>query len=108
MEKQEVIETFVNDIVTLLKEQALESGQEISGDLREVADYAAERAEHLSTRIGSPGFSVMLREERDGLLLKAATVAVMRADEFDRRIEGAISATLTILSRALQILATAA
>ncbi len=92
---------FGEDFKALLKDAFDEAGKELRIDLNALALYAQERAAHLATLAGQPGFELALRAERDNVTLRAGIAAVEQADATDQRIVGLIHGALGIAAKAL-------
>lgn len=99
--KEDSLKQLANDLVELLKQNAVEAGRELVGDLNTVKDYAATRMQHLSTIVAEPGFREALIAERDNVVLKAAGRAIDRGDAFDARLVGIAEGALAIGAKAL-------
>lgn len=83
----------------MLKESLTSIGKEAEFNAKEVAQYAIQRAEHLSTIVGETGFEEALLAERDNVALKAGIYATRTADLADHRLLGAIQGTLSFASK---------
>ena len=85
MNKQK-LEEIGDEFVGLLKEYAVESGKELTNDLKEVRDYVASRMPHIAAAVGEKGFAEALKAERDKLLA-VKTMAQRHIAEAKRRAE---------------------
>lgn len=104
MNKQK-LEEIGDEFVGLLKEYAVESGKELTNDLKEVRDYVASRMPHIAAAVGEKGFAEALKAERDNIALVAAGRAIDRGDAFDARILGLAEGVVLVASKALVALA---
>ena len=82
------------DFKLILKRAAEETGRDITADLNEVAQYAAERTAHLSTLVAAPDFWEAVIVERDNVALKAGIKAVDQGDKVDARLLGIVQGAL--------------
>lgn len=94
-------DTAWNQFAAYLQEQAVATGQDLLATAEEVAEYAAGRAQHLSTLVNEPGFNEALAAERDNLALFAGLRGVDSADAVDARINGVVEGALAFVSAAL-------
>lgn len=92
-------EQGVNDLVEMLRVEASAAGRDLQTALDDIRLYTAQRAAHLSTLVGQPGFQDAVRIERDNVALHAGIVASQQADAADNRLVGIIQAGLAILAR---------
>jgi hypothetical protein len=92
---------IANELGELLKVTASEMGTELTSELDAVTAYAAERATHLSTIVGQPGFMEAVRAEADSVALRAGISTVSTADSADARLAGIIQGVLGLGARAL-------
>lgn len=92
-------EQGVNDLVEILKFEASAAGRDLTTALDDIRLYTVQRAAHLSTLVGQPGFQDAVRMERDNVALHAGIIASQQADVTDHRILGIIQAGLAILAR---------
>lgn len=78
-----------------------------AANLDSVAQYASERAAHLSTLVDQPGFEQAVRAERDAVMLQLANTIVKRADVADRlareRLTGLVQGSLAMGARLLAV-----
>ena len=88
---------------SLLLDLVKETGVELRGGAELIAEYAATRAAHLATLVGSPAFNDALKIERDALALYAGLRAVDQAKVADAKIEGAIYGALRILAGVIAV-----
>lgn len=89
------------ELEQLLRSSARELGVELKADVASLSLLASQRAAHLATLIGQPGFAEAVAAERDVLALRAGISAVRAADRMDQRILGILQTVLTIGARAL-------
>ena len=82
----------------LLKDALDETGVSLSRARDEVLLYTAQRAAHLSTLVGQPGFELALRAERDSVALYAGVSASIQATAAEGRILGIIQGILFALA----------
>jgi len=85
-----------NDFKELLEDALEETGVEVEKNLDEVSEYAAARAQHLSTIVGEPGFMQAVRAERDNVAIEAGLATVDTAEAVDARIRGVLQGALSI------------
>lgn len=71
----------------------------------ELAEYAAERAAHLSAIVNEPGFPEAVRAERDNVALKAGILAAEVGDEVNQGLLAALAGGLGFAARAIAGLA---
>lgn len=99
----DTFEQLGEDFLALVTTQAQEIGVELTDDLQGAAQFASERAAHLSTIVGEPGFSEALTAERDAVALRVTSAAIDRADALDQRFQAFIAQVLQFGARALAI-----
>lgn len=92
-----------DQFVSLVQAHAQEIGVELKDNLNEVSQYASERAAHLSTIVGQPGWDEALVAERDNVAIYATSAAVQQADQLDQRFVNFIGQALGLLSGALAL-----
>lgn len=102
--REEILKAVGEDLLEQIREQAREVGEQLQPALDEVADYIAERAEHLASVVGEPGFQKVLFAERDNVLLKAAARTVVEAEKFDARLLASAQAGLAIAARLIALM----
>ncbi len=102
--KEEALKQIGDDFVALIKNQAEQIGEGLVDDLDSVSEYAAQRAEHLSTVVGEPGFDQALIAERDSIAIRIAIRAVDSADDFDNRLLAVVRGGLSIAANALRVI----
>lgn len=85
-----------NQLVTLLKQYAEQTGVEIREDIHELSQYASERTAHLSRFVGQPGYVEALEAERDALAMKATNTSIDQADKIDQKFAQFISQVFTV------------
>lgn len=91
----------MEDLITMLKTAAQEQGRQLAANLDEVRDYARQRALHLATIVGQPGYETALKAEAHNVALRAGIAAVQAGDAADQRIIGIITGALGIGARVL-------
>lgn len=88
-----------------IKAILLSAGKDLSDEARDragsVAAYAQERAAHLATLVGQPGFEEALKAERDNVALRAGLDLSEQAKSTDAKTIGVIHGLLGILSKVL-------
>lgn len=89
-----------DEIKSLLGDTFTEMGESLKASAQELAQYTAERVDHLATCVGQPGFEQAVIAERDNVALRAGIAAVEEGNAVDQR-------RLRIITRILQIAATA-
>lgn len=85
----------------LLKAALKEAGGELTMSAKKIATYMTERATHLSTVVGQPGYEKALIAERNNVAMRAGLQVADDADAFDQRILGLIQGALRIAALAL-------
>jgi len=85
----------------LITDTLEETGTTLQSSADSVAEYAAQRAAHLSTLVGQPGFMLAVRAERDNVMLYAAIQAGENATAADNRMMGLLQGALTLGAQAL-------
>lgn len=78
----------------VLKDAAREMGIELKGNLHEVRLYTIQRAAHLASIAGQPGWERAMRVERNNIALMLGIQLVTVADAADNRILGIIQGAL--------------
>jgi len=81
-----------------LESALTETGLQLQRSAAEVAAYTAQRALHLSTIVGQPGYAEAVKAERDAVALYAGITAVNNADAADNRIIGIIQSGIALLA----------
>ena len=99
----DTFEQLGEDFLALVSAQASEIGVELTEDLQGAAQFASERAAHLASIVGEPGFSEALIAERDAVALRVTGDAIDRADALDARFQTFIASLLQFGARALAI-----
>lgn len=94
-------ELIADEFVDLLRRHGKEVGEDLVSDLNAVAEYAAQRVDHLSRCASEPGFREALIAERDNVAMRAALRTVARADDLDARILAITETALQIGARVL-------
>lgn len=89
------------ELEKLIRSNAKELGADLKADVTSMSMYAAQRATHLSTLVGQPGFEEAVIAERDSVALRAGISAVRAADRMDQRILAILQTVLTVGAKAL-------
>ena len=76
-------------------------GGQLAETPAELADYMAERAEHLSLAAGEPGFAEAVQAEQDAIALRAGLIVSDSTRVFDQHVWGLIGGALRIAAVAL-------
>jgi hypothetical protein len=76
------------------------TGASLKRSAAEVALYTAQRAAHLATLAGQPGFEEAVIAERDAVALFAGVKLVEEADAADARFHGLIEGVLAVAAKA--------
>lgn len=84
------------EFLVLIEDAVADTGATLEKSASEVAHYAAERADHLSSIVGEPGFDEAVKAERDNVALFAAMSAVENADAADARLKGMLQGALAM------------
>ena len=90
-----------NELLSLIGDALNELGVEAGESLDAVADYAAERAEHLSTIVGQAGFMQAVEAEARNVHIKAAISAASLADGADERFVRIVQGGLRVVAGVL-------
>jgi hypothetical protein len=91
----------VKEFLALITDAVEETGVDLGDAKEEVAAYAAERAEHLATISGEPGFGQAVIAERNSVAMKAGLALSEVADAGQGRWIGMIGGALRIVALAL-------
>lgn len=94
---------FAEDFGSVLGRTAQEAGVNLKEGAATVAAYAAQRATHLATIVGQPGFERAVAAERDAVALFAGVVGVAGARAADARIVGLIEGALLFGAKAIAL-----
>ena len=86
----------MEQLIEQLKAALAETGRELGDTAEAVAAYARERAFHLATIQGQPGFELAVIAERDSILLFAGIQLVDEADAADERVKGILEGGLSV------------
>jgi hypothetical protein len=105
MNRQEAAAVLGTGIVDQLVLESGDLGIFLIADLQAVADYTAERIDHLATLVGEPGYDLALLAERDNIAIKAGIVSVENADDLDRRILAVLRGGLSIAAMGIRMVA---
>lgn len=89
-----------SEIEGLLRDAVAETGAHLQKTAAEVAEYAADRARHLSTLFGQPGFQEAVRAERDNVALYAGIRSLEEGEATDARLSGILQGALAMLAGA--------
>jgi len=87
--------------VDLLLDAGSTFGAQFAETPAELAQYMAERAEHLSRISGEPGFELAVEAEQDAIALRAGLIVSDSTRVVDQRIWGLIGGALRIAALAL-------
>mgnify|MGYP005813222479 CR=1 FL=1 len=90
-----------DQFLDLINDALKESGTTLQSSSDSVAQYAADRAAHLSTLVGQPGFMEAVRAERDNVMLYGAMQAGEQASAADNQMMGLLHGALTLGAQAL-------
>lgn len=82
------------DYKELLADVIDETNVELKVSRDELIQYTAQRAVHLTSILGEPGYELALRAERDAVALHAGLDATMAAEAADSRLVGVIQTVL--------------
>lgn len=86
-------------LLEMLEQAAKEAGEEIN--LEGLWDYAKERAEHLASCYGEPGFAEAVEAEADNVRMKAGIAAVAAGKVADAKLQGMVVGALRIVAGVL-------
>lgn len=86
------------ELQALISDAIDDLGLSASASLDYVAEYAAERANHLAAAVGEPGFMQAVEAEARNVSLRAAIAAVGVADETDERFVRIVQGGLRIVA----------
>ena len=92
---------FQESFKGLIESTVRETGKQLGASAQELALYATERAQYLSTIVGQPGFDEAVAAERDNVALRAGIAVIGNADAADQRVIGVIAGALAIAAQAL-------
>ena len=95
------LDTLTQAFLNLLKDNAKSLGEELKADLSGVQSYVAQRMDNLTLAVSQPGFTEVVKAERDNVALKVAARAVAQGDQLDARFTAFISGALSIAAHAL-------
>lgn len=82
------------DFEELLRAELRATRTDLADGADELVRYMAERAAHLTTLAGQPGFHRAVVAERNAVALKAGLDATLQAEAADARIVGVITGIL--------------
>jgi len=85
---------MIEDPMGVLTSAITATGVSLKKSAADVALYTTQRAAHLSTLVGQPGYEEAVAAERDAVLLYAGVAAVREADAADMRLVGIIEGVL--------------
>jgi hypothetical protein len=88
------------DFGDIIQSAANDAGVELGKAKADVTLYAQERAAHLQTIAGQPGFDEALRAEANAVIIFAANRAVDLADAQDAKVWGVIFGLLAAVAAA--------
>jgi hypothetical protein len=74
----------------VLDSVASTTGRSLKRSAAELAVFAAERAVHLASIVGQPGYDEAVRAETNAVMYEAGIQAIGEADAVDARLIGAI------------------
>lgn len=89
------------EFVRLIEDAVKETGVELTQTAAHVAAYMNERAIHLASISGQPGFDQALRAERNNVALRAGISVAHNADQADARMLGLFQGLLGMGAAAL-------
>jgi hypothetical protein len=92
---------FADTFKELLEKTVRETATELKVGAAELALYASERAAHLSSIVGQPGFNAAVQAERDNVAIKGAIKLQDQATRADERFLGLIHGALAFGASAL-------
>lgn len=78
-----------------------ETGADLEGDIRDLAEMSGRLAKTLAKNYNKPGFGHALKASRDVLVLEAGIKAVDQGDALDARLRGMFDTVLRIGSKLL-------
>ena len=107
LKKGDVLKAAGRELVAVLTEEATQFANGIGGRRDELADYIAERADHLALASAEPGFPMVVEAERDNVMGKAAYLAHMQAADFDSATRKQVANGLRIAARVVAVLVAA-
>lgn len=95
------IKAAQDELEAMLKAE-FEAGKiELQETTRELAEYTLQRAQHLASIAGEPGYDLALRAEHANLLLRTGIDATRQARAADARVSAILQTTLTLGARLL-------
>lgn len=92
-------------LVDLLKQNAVDLGIELKGDLKGAADVAATKMQELQAALGEPGYNRALEAAADSVVCKLADRAIDRGDAIDARLQAMAQGALGIVASGLKTVA---
>lgn len=92
---------FFQPFKDLLDDAVGELGTELEEGHDVLAAYMSERALHLSTIVGEPGFGQAVTAERNSVAMRAGLQAAAAADSVDAHLLGLIGGALRVAAVAL-------
>lgn len=87
------------DFNDLLRAALRETRADLSINADELILYTAERAAHLTTLLGQPGFQRAVVAERNNVAMRAGLDATLQAEAADARLVGVIQGVLLGVAR---------
>jgi len=91
---------MTNDMESEIASIIRDLGTNAKAQARDIALYVRERAAHLASIVGQPGYEQAFAIERDALALKTAVAVTHTADETDRK---ALAVLDTVLRLAISV-----
>ncbi len=88
-------------ILELLRGDALAARDDLRAAAEKVATYAAEQAAELALLVDEPGFELAAEAARDNVLMRSGLRLVAQADATDARFVGILEGSLRIGAMAL-------
>jgi hypothetical protein len=93
--------SYAKTLTDLLKANAIDTGNDLKGDLVEAEAYAAQVMTELTQARLEPTYQDALTSARDDVALKYAGLAVDEADKVDQRVTGIVFGVLGVAAQAL-------
>lgn len=93
------------DFVNMIEQAGIETLESVGQSAASIAEYMAERANHLAPLVGEKGFGQAVSVEADSVALRAGLAAVATGDAADARLRGLFEGAIRLGARALRLVA---
>ncbi len=92
---------FAKEFAAMIDDAVTDTGVELKQAKDDLAAYMAERAAHLSSIAGEPGFEQAVTAERNNIALRAGLAVHDQARAADQRLVGMIAGAIRVAAFAL-------